>query len=387
MRKNYLLSLLFVGLFGVFSCTDSAIEDIDHHAAEAIEQQSEVLGEPADSDADFQFAAQQQLERLNAHFADKPYPGYFGGAYIGDDGKLVVWIKGNAKKLKPQMAAILGTDDVVIRRARHSFNDLNRVMNELNVFKADPANAAVGNNIAAFSLMDLDNDVLVELLEYNEGKMKEFKTKVMNSPAIRFIQSDGLPEEEALLQPGCKASTGSFAGSYAFRASNGSGQVGMVTSGHLFTSVGQLAYENGVVIGECTATNNSGSVDAAFVRVYNPSSYTPSNSLCVTNSILSTATSRPGSGTVINKTGQSTGRTSGKIISTNATVTFSNGKTYTNLTSADYSSSGGDSGGLVYTYISSTGTLYTVGVHKGSGTNAYFTKADLALSQLGVSRY
>ena len=162
----------------------------------------------------------------------------------------------------------------------------------------------------------------------------------------------------------------------------------MVSSGHLFTYYGEPAYEGSTQIGSCTATQNSGSVDAAFVLVIDPSTYIPSNYICSTSDFLSTTTSRPGSGTVVNKRGQTTGRTTGKIISTNASETFS-GKFFTNLTNADYASSGGDSGGVIYTYVSSTNTRYTVGVHKGTGSDGYkyFTKADLALSALNVSRY
>ncbi|MGB3180439.1 MAG: hypothetical protein WBB45_03565 [Cyclobacteriaceae bacterium] len=386
MKKNHLLTLLLAVTMGLFSaCTDTALEEIENPPLEQNVSEAQDDDISPGEDAEFQFAAIKQLERLNAHFANKPYPGYFGGAYIGDDGKLVVWIKGNAKKLKPQMAAILGTDDVVIRRARHSFNYLKRVMNDLNVFKLNPTNAATSANWNAYALMDADNEVIVELDDFNDVKIAEFKRTVMNHPAIRFTKSSGPVIEEVNLQPGCRASDGGFVGSYAFRAKDDI-STGMVVSGHQF-SFGETLYEGGVPIGICVASRNSGSVDAAYIDVYE-SGYFPSNLVCVTNSTLSTTTSRPGVGTVVNKRGQKTGRTSGKILSTDATTSNSSGTVFTNLTLADYNSDNGDSGGIVYTYISSTGTLFTVGVHKGSNSNgAYFSKADLALSALGVSRY
>ena len=43
-----------------------------------------------------------------------------------------------------------------------------------------------------------------------------------------------------------------------------------------------------------------------------------------------------------------TGHTSGKVLSTNVTITFSSGATISNLTSADYESGPGDSGCVVY---------------------------------------
>ena len=83
----------------------------------------------------------------------------------------------------------------------------------------------------------------------------------------------------------------------------------------------------------------------------------------------------------------STGATSGKIISINASFTVS-GETFTNLTSADYESASGDSGGIVYSYISSTNTRLTLGIHKGSlGSTRYYVKANQINSALGTSRY
>lgn len=83
----------------------------------------------------------------------------------------------------------------------------------------------------------------------------------------------------------------------------------------------------------------------------------------------------------------STGHTSGKVISTNASVTIG-GVTFTNLTSADYSSAPGDSGCIVYSYISSTNTRLTLGIHKASdGTTRYYVKANQINSALGTSRY
>lgn len=118
--------------------------------------------------------------------------------------------------------------------------------------------------------------------------------------------------------------------------------------------------------------------------------YPPSNLICNTASYtLSTATSLPGKGTLVNLRGATTNTSSGYILSTDATVYDPQFQTtFTNLTTADYHTAGGDSGGIIYTYISSTNTRYTVGINKGVKDGiAYFVKADLALDGLGVSRY
>ena len=90
-----------------------------------------------------------------------------------------------------------------------------------------------------------------------------------------------------------------------------------------------------------------------------------------------------------NKIGMKTGHTSGKVLSTNVTITFSSGATISNLTSADYESGPGDSGCVVYSYIGSTGARLTLGIHtgaSGSGTR-YYTKENEVNAALGTSRY
>lgn len=115
-----------------------------------------------------------------------------------------------------------------------------------------------------------------------------------------------------------------------------------------------------------------------------------SNILSGTSNTLSTTISEPGVGTTINKIGRSTGHTSGKVISTNVSATFSSGATINNLTTANYSSAAGDSGCVVYSYVSSSNTRLTLGIHTGvsnDGVTRYYTKANEVNAALGTSRY
>lgn len=85
-----------------------------------------------------------------------------------------------------------------------------------------------------------------------------------------------------------------------------------------------------------------------------------------------------------------TGHTSGRVLSTNATATSSDGKTTDNLTAADYEAAPGDSGGVVYSYISATGERRTLGIHTGrskDGSVSYYSKANEINAALGTSRY
>lgn len=160
----------------------------------------------------------------------------------------------------------------------------------------------------------------------------------------------------------------------------------MVTSGHLFSARAPL-YENGVTIGYCSISRNSGSVDAAFVPINDPATDYPINVLCNTVDFLSTTTSRPGETAIVNMRGAASGTSSGRILGTNESCQVDN-TIFTNMTTATFAATNGDSGGIIYSYLSASNTRPTVGVLMGkSGDVAYFSKADLVLTALGVSRY
>jgi hypothetical protein len=85
--------------------------------------------------------------------------------------------------------------------------------------------------------------------------------------------------------------------------------------------------------------------------------------------------------------GAASGLVNGVVISTNASGAFS-GINFTNLTSANYTRAGGDSGAVVYTDYSATSTRNTCGAHKGGNdTTSYFCKASLINTALSTSRY
>ncbi len=103
---------------------------------------------------------------------------------------------------------------------------------------------------------------------------------------------------------------------------------------------------------------------------------------------LSTTISEPGVGTYVNKIGYASGQTGGNITSTNATMTNTSGVTRTNMVEVKCYATNGDSGGIFYSYVSSTNTRYTLGVlSAGDGTYTYYSKANVINSALGTGRY
>ena len=312
------------------------------------------------------------------------YPEYYGGSFINYDGKLVIYVKGDIADHKNDFVKKVGNDDIIFEPCKFSFKELTQTMDTINAYKLKNADSPICANINSYAFMDGENRIVVQLDEYNDEQIAAFKKQIVDSPAIEFKQAIGKFQDEINVNPGSSITSGGSGGSVGYRARR-NGVNGIITAGHL-AALNADVQKNGTTFARCTARQYSGSVDASFCEITN-SNYTPTNTLEGTSNTLSTTISEPGAGTVINKIGAATGHTSGKIISTNASVTVG-GVTFTNLTSADYGSASGDSGCIVYSYISSTNTRLTLGIHKGAlGSTRYYVKANQINSALGTSRY
>lgn len=345
----------------------------------------------AENDAGVQEVASVAYDELMASFVtaytnsdEMIYPDYYGGSYINDVGQLVVLVTEDS-----QEASVLSDNaNIIYESCTYSYNELLSVMNELNSYKFRRSNNAIASNFNEFGIYDSENRIIVKLDNLSDESIQEFKENVCDSDAIIFEQGYGPVNAEVNVNAGSAISYSDGSASVGYRVKRND-TVGFVTAGHAADSVGKSITYNGTTFASCVATQQGGSVDAAFCAITN-SNYTPTNTLSGTSNTLSTTISEPGEGTTINKIGMTTGHTSGKVLCTNATATFTSGATLTNLTSADYNSAAGDSGGVVYSYISSSNTRLTLGIHTGAsndGITRYFTKANQINAALGTSRY
>lgn len=314
---------------------------------------------------------------------EKIYPDYYGGSYINDEGKLVVYVKDMVSE--PTVRAAVNSGGAIYQECDYSYNELNAVMDKINAYKFENADSDIAKECNLFGLFDSENRVIVKLDNLTEENIDEFKKNVCDSDAIVFEQGNGPAEMDVSVDAGASLTTSSATASMGYRVKR-NGVEGFVTAGH-FTGANALVYYGGTNFAKCSVSQRSGKADAAFCAITN-SNYALTNTLAGTSNVLSTTISEPGVGTVINKIGQTTGHTSGKVTSTNVTITFVSGDTIANLTAADYTSAAGDSGGVVYSYISSTNARLTLGIHTGSNsTTAYYTKANEVNAALGTSRY
>jgi len=316
------------------------------------------------------------------------YPDNYGGAYINRQGKLVIHVTKDVDTSKEGFEKSTQSSEIIIKTCKYSFKELTEIIDKLNSFKAKNPDTEIANNFNAYALLDAENRIVVELDVFSQEHIDKFKKEVSNASCIEFTQSSGELVNELTLNPGDGISASGGGGSVGYRARRSSNN-GFVTAAHVATTTSTTSGANNVSVGSTvvartTHRQESGSVDAAFCHLISP--HTVSNSLG--GGTLSTTIDTPAVGTIINKRGASTGTTSGSVLSTNASGTF-DGIPFTNLTTADYTSAAGDSGGIVYTFYSGPPQVRNVcGIHKGAGgTTRYYCKAGLINTALSLTMH
>ena len=299
------------------------------------------------------------------------YPDYYGGCYIDENNKLIVYMVGDTVRARSSLLSL--SSNVILIRGDYSFQELNNIMNVIGDFSAKNPYNPIAENIAAVSLMDKQNNILVRLYDCSKEKIDEFKANVVNSSAIYFEKQEEPLQTYETVSPGSSIyCNGSF--SLGYRV-NKNGTEGFITAAHgvnegQFILIGSNS--SGAQFARCTDWQWDVNIDAAFCESTYYADY--SNIIAYTSLPLANSYGNIIAGAYVYKSGHATKSTYGTIQSTNTQTTIQ-GHTIRDLASATYESTHGDSGGIVYT----NNNLYEgnpVGiVHGGDGTISYFSKA------------
>lgn len=319
------------------------------------------------------------------------YPIDFGGKYINDNNKLVFQIVKNLN-LKSETQKVIDSisDDYIIEYVDNSYNELENVNNKIiNYFQLHEVN---DSNVVA-NYIDVKNNIVIVELKDNSIKEQElFKENIIDSKVIKFVKNNTTETLTTTYNAG-----GNFGGfcSIGYRAKM-NGYDGFVTAGH-------CVYEGQKIsgYGETIKSVESGSIDAAFVKLYSGNSVT--NNIqwgyYPSTAVNSTTPGYPNLytvGRIIAKSGMKTQATVGTIQNVNYTSN-TGGHQLTNIVKTSAQCNNGDSGGLVYvpgTTASHNGTV--IGVVRSkiySGTDdtvpgdMTFTKSSLIDSQFNLTRY
>ncbi len=366
MKKIFFFNWVFIGILILSSCSSN--DDYTNF------QEEKIIPEAS---ADKQWGANELINTLQGAFGatetrslqSSDYPSYYGGNYINSDGKLVVLLAENVLENKNAIINILGNSDIIFEECNYSFSDLTNIKEYI----LNKHHDFVFSNVRMLYIDEKENEIVVGLKDCSPTMIDTFRKLVSDSPVIRFIEVSSIVFDSSIVAGDSivRYRNGSLVGaSVGYRAKDASGKNGIVTAGH-FIGVGDtfMDKKTRATIGICRQSENQqGQLDAAFCEITN-TDFIPSNEIAGSGGqLLSTVVSQPGTTTTINKYGYVTKRTSGTVVNHSVDIIINNVTLMRDVILANYHADEGDSGGIVYSYVSATNTRYTVGIHQGRAT-------------------
>lgn len=369
MFKHLLKNLVLLSLFTLASCSNE-LDDIPSNSASFPDSPSFGIKYVDQSKAIESFNNLMkgfEANKTNTKSLDSTiYPDYYGGCYINENNDLVVYIVGDSIQSTSVIQTLSGDNSTITKVGKYSFNALKEIMRTLE------ESAVNEPNIAGASLMDMGNNIVVKLYDCSKEKINEFKTNIIDSPAIIFEKQDQPITLYSSVYPGATINcTVPF--SLGYRVSL-KGEEGYITAAHgvnlgQFIKIGQTGKEQ---FAKCTDWQWSGNLDAAFCASTYIADY--SKTIAYTSLPLGNSYGIIVVGNVIYKSGYATRNTRGTITSTSS-FTSIDGKVITDLIASSCNCTYGDSGGIGYTSTYGFEGNPVGIVHGGDGPTSYFVKA------------
>lgn len=385
MKKKALFLLMLAGTF-ITSCSDS-IEN-EQYSNNPPLQTVDVNQACVNLDKSF-------MTNTRANTDDITFSENYGGAYI-ENGQLVILIKGIVNQdIQNEYQGRTRSADIRLVSCEYSYNELKSLKDQISKFFSNESNYDFIGKIG-WSVLTVDEEFnrVVVRMDCTPANIAEFKNKVSSSSLIQFDQSNGIPQGYASQMKPCakinRLGTTS-AGSIGYRAKDASGNIGIVTAGHVphNTSI-FMEYEN-ELLGQPTYCTVSGKVDGAFIPYDNSLfSFTYVTRFGGAN-ISTTLGTGYKKGTAIKFEGAKTATVKTGTIaspSTDAHIMYKEGgetiyKTLNDFIEVNVYSQEGDSGGLCY--LTSNNPIGILSA--GDGTTAYMCKITNINSQFSLTMY
>lgn len=328
----------------------------------------------------------------------------YGGAYIDDTSNLVVLLAENDKNVMNKITSVVDENNIEIEYVSNTLEELKNLKQHITDYVQNNMESEIASYICSTGLDEQNNHLIVELDNITEEKIKKFKDNVSDSDMIEFVNGNKNEngKESISLKGGrgiyCCENSSISRGSIGYRVKKytSSGYVyGFITAGHFAENVGMNIYidsDASTKIGTVYSSQQSGSVDAAFVRLTNTSNYSLANAVYYNDTTsyiggvsLNSQIADPVANATVYKSGSTTRLTDGTVSSTSIDY-YLGGIVLKDLARASYDSASGDSGGTVYEAFSPYSVPYTtVGIHVIAG--GFFVKANNIASALNVTRY
>lgn len=118
------------------------------------------------------------------------YPDYFGGIYINKNKEVVVLIKGSPE-LYANVFRTNSDVDVQLVECEYSLNELNETIEYMAKKLRSNEGLATSLGIDAFGIRTSENRIKVQLQNCGQTSIDLFKEKVLDSPMLDFIPTQG----------------------------------------------------------------------------------------------------------------------------------------------------------------------------------------------------
>lgn len=324
--------------------------------------------------------ANEQYQRLldnlsedaNASVGRSASQDYYGGAYINDDGNLVVCVTDDYSVNSNTIQAYTGNDDVIIETVDYTYAALEQEQTRITELyeamrEASALNVAEASKSTAQSMADelfasirstyIDeekNTVVVEIENLTADKIASFQKLFSDKDFIEFAEgysntttADWNPGRKIYTSTGSGLSTGY---PVYFTNSDGDLERGFVTAGHGYEE-GDIVYRSSGgrnELGVCIASAFSGDTDAALIQITSTSYDISEVTYYEDTTLSSTSYTLPAQGATIYKEGATSQYTYGTVSSRSVTVYYEEA-TVTDMLKTTALNLGGDSGGVAYT--------------------------------------
>lgn len=323
---------------------------------------------------------------LSSQTTEESYPEYYGGAYIDDNGELVVLVTEITNSINSKVRQATDySPQVSTELCEVSYNEMCYVID----FLTDKMDELRNQGVVIESIRDdiINGNVVIAIVNLTYEKEQAIR-KMIDCDFLKFENSTGFNDEATNVSGGYRLARGTHYSTASFAATL-NGKNGLVVSGHGFPSVGNAAYYNGVKIGEVskTAYKNNSKADASFV----PATGNVTITAVLKNGghIMSGSMLDPPVNSTVYMYGAKSGLTSGKITSINYTSNYKDGTVIVKQCLATYSSQDGDSGAPILYYEGNYGgkTYYTIrGIHTGSASSGkVFSSYKNIVDELGIT--
>ncbi len=308
------------------------------------------------------------------------YPDYYAGAYIQEDGKLVVLLTEVSKTHSDSICSLTRSSDVIFKTASVPYNDLVSHRDDIIQTYESLKNNSLENRIAddlstllnsfiGIGIEEQNNRIVVTLTDTSAENIDSFRKYLSSYEHIFFEQSGGA-EKHTSLSPGggilVYDNVGDHTGSIGYRSFRPLGSrtlYGFTTAAHVVNSTyPESVYTlNRVLCGNVSTLQYGVTIDAAFVQTtsdFTVTNQTPSGKIIAS----SWFTSIPEGMSVIMH-GKTSGELSGVVRNNAYHFTTSDGVNLTDMLRCSYDAKFGDSGGVVFSLYN--GDYAIVGIHHG----------------------